>query len=604
VRARAAAAAAGWGLRAYQGTAVLLALSGAVTLVAVVPIAALVRAGGAGDLAPRLLLAPPRLPLAEPGWAMARAAGSLQAEAVAVLFQALVGTAAAAFAVGALGMLLVFAARAAERTGEMTLRRAVGASARALLAAALLEGGTVAAAAVMAGFAAGLAGGAVAARAWPGTLAAGTWLPALAAAGTAAVVILSGALLAVAFAPRRRLTEVAARPLGLTVAAAQLGLALVILTAGALLARHAASPPGPWGHAPGGGAVLMGSSAEAEPGARSARFAALLERLRSGADFDSVSLTSTGAVVGLGTVAIVTTECGVCRYGGLFVPQHWVVATHQLVSADSFQALGVRVMAGRGITDADGWGAPRVAVVSRTLALRHFQDGQAIGRRLLLGNDPRVWHTVVGVVDVPPVAGLGGALLPSYTVYASVLQHPARNVELLLRPRPTRTVGDAVLATVARAMDAGPVARMSEAALLAAQRAPVLWFGRLLAVEGWLTLSLAVMSTVVQMRLWVRSLAPELGLRRAVGASRRHIVGLVLGRAGAVGLTGVMIGLALGPAVWSALGTIVQGLPAWEPGLVLRYAALLVATTTVAALVPALGASGTAPAGLLADPGS
>jgi hypothetical protein len=573
------------------------------TLAAALPIAALVRAGGAAALAPRLLLGPPRLPLAEPGWAMARAPGSLQAEAVGLLFQALVGTAAAAFAVGALGVLLVFAARAAERSGEMALRRAVGASARALFASALLEGGMVAAGAVTVGSAAGLAAGAVAARAWPGALAAGTPLPALAAAGAAVVVILTGALLALAFAPRRRLTDVAPRPLGLTVATTQLGLALVILTAGALLVRHAASLA-PGARAPRGGAVFLGSSAEAGAGARSARFAALLERLRSGADFDTVSLTSTGAVVGLGTVAIVTTECGVCPYGGLMVPQHSVVATHQLVSADSFQALGVHLVAGRGITDADGWDTPRVAVVSRALALRHFQDGRAIGRRLLLGDDPRAWHTVVGVVDDPPVAGLGGALLPSYTVYASVLQHPARNVELLLRPRAARTVSGAVLATVAGTMNAGPVARMSEAALLEAQRAPVVWFGRLFATEGWLTLFLAVMGTVVQMRLWVRSLGPELGLRRAVGAGRGRIVGLILVRAAAVGLTGVVIGLAFGPAVWSALGTIVRDLPAWDPALVLRCAALLVATTTVAALVPAWRASRAAPAGLLADSGT
>ena len=330
----------------------------------------------------------------------------------------------------------------------------------------------------------------------------------------------------------------------------------------------------------------------------------MLKRLRAGAEFDTVTLTSSGALVGLGTVGIVTTDCGLCPSGGLLVPQHSVPATHQLVSADSFQALGVHLVAGRGITDADGWKAARVAVVSRALALRHFQNGEAIGRRLLLGDDPRVWHTVVGVVDDPPIVGLGGALLPPFTVYASVLQHPPRNVEILLRPRAGRALAPAAASAVSRALGATAVDEMSEARMLAAQRAPIAWFGRFFAVEGWLTLLLAAVGTLVQMRLWVRSLAPELGVRRALGARRWRVIGVVLGRAAVVGFAGLGVALVLGPPVWGALGTIVRGLPAWEPAIVARYAALLLATTTIGALIPAWHAVRTAPAGLLASSGA
>jgi len=102
--------------------------------------------------------------------------------------------------------------------------------------------------------------------------------------------------------------------------------------------------------------------------------------------------------------------------------------------------------------------------------------------------------------------------------------------------------------------------------------------------------------------LWVVSLAPELGLRRAVGAGAGRVMALVLGRAALVGVGGVAVGLVLGPAVWSALGTIVRGLPAWDTVVVARFAVLLVATTLVGALVPAWRAVRTAPATLLAEP--
>ena len=75
---------------------------------------------------------------------------------------------------------------------------------------------------------------------------------------------------------------------------------------------------------------------------------------------------------------------------------------------------------------------------------------------MLLGDDERTWHTVVGIVDDPPTRALGSALLPPFTVYASVLQHPPMNVELLVRRRAGRRSGPDVRATLAGRL--GPAA--------------------------------------------------------------------------------------------------------------------------------------------------
>lgn len=63
-----------------------------------------------------------------------------------------------------------------------------------------------------------------------------------------------------------------------------------------------------------------------------------------------------------------------------------------------------------------------------------------------------------------------------------------------------------------------------------------------------------------------------------------------------------MVGVMLGPAVWSALGTVVRGLPTWDIALLARMALLLVAVTTLGALVPTWRAARAAPATLLAAP--
>jgi putative ABC transport system permease protein len=594
---------AAWGLRAYRGTAALLVMMGATGLAAALSVTLLARVGG-GVLEPRLVLSRASGAVVDPTWVLARSPAALQADAVRLLFQALAGAAGAALAVSVLGIVLLFAARASERVAEITLRRAVGATRRTLALAALLEGGAVAIGALVTGGLAGLVLTRVAASAWPGELApAVDAVPSLVAAAIAAIAVLAGAMLALVFAPRRRLTDAAPRPVSLLVPTLQLGLALVTLTASTLVTRHATDARREGGMPVPGGEIYSGGVAAADPAVRSARYAALLEALRSGAAYDTVSLTGDGAAIGLGTLSVVTTDCGLCPSGGIFVPWHSVAATHQVVSADTFQSLGIHLLAGRGITDADRWNAPRVAVVSWSLARRHFQNGDAIGRRLLFGDDPRTWHTVVGIVEDPRPIGLGGALLPPFAVYASVLQHPAPAIELMLRPRAGGPAGRPLEPEVARLLDAGGgVAHMSEASLLAAQLAPVAWFGRLFAAEGWAMLVGALIATLVQMRLWVVSLAPELGLRRAVGAGAGRVMALVLGRAALVGVGGVAVGLVLGPAVWSGFGTIVRGLPAWDTVVVARFAVLLVATTLAGAMVPAWRAVRTPPATLLAEP--
>jgi putative ABC transport system permease protein len=598
-----ARATAAWGLRAYRGSAVLLVMMGATALAAALAVTLLARVGG-GALEPGLVLSRAGGAVVDPTWVIARSPAALQGDAVRLLFQALAGAAGAALTVGALGIVLLFAARASERVAEITLRRAVGATRRTLALAALLEGGAVATGALVAGGLAGLVLARLAADAWPGGLApAVDAVPSLVAAAIAAIAVFAGAMLALVFAPRWRLTDAAPRPVSLLVPTLQLGLALVTLTASTLVTRHATDPRRDGGTHALDGEIYFGGVAAADPAARSARYAAVLESLRTGAAYDTVSLTGDGAAIGLGTLSVVTTDCGLCPSGGLLVPWHSVAAMHQVVSADTFQSLGIHLLAGRGITDADGWNAPRVAVVSRSLARRHFQNGDAIGRRLLFGDDPRTWHTVVGIVEDPRPSGLGGALLPPFAVYASVLQHPAPAIELLLRPRSGGRAGRLLEPEVTRLLDAaGGVAYVSEASLLAAQLAPVAWFGRLFAAEGWAMLVGALVATLVQMRLWVASLAPELGLRRAVGAGAGQVMALVLGRAALVGVGGVVVGLVLGPAVWSGLGTIVRGLPAWDTGVVARFAVLLVATALVGALVPAWRAVRTTPATLLAEP--
>ena len=69
------------------------------------------------------------------------------------------------------------------------------------------------------------------------------------------------------------------------------------------------------------------------------------------------------------------------------------------------------------------------------------------------------------------------------------------------------------------------------------------------------------------------------------------------GRAALVGLAGVGVGLWVGPALWNALGGALGDLPAWNPGILARYAVLLVFAAMAGAAPPAWRASGALPRG-------
>ena len=221
-------------------------------------------------------------------------------------------------------------------------------------------------------------------------------------------------------------------PLGFP--AFQLAISLMLVMGSALLIGKARDQATAETGARPNGIVVQFDSGLTEHSDRSAVYARLLERLRRTGTRDEVSLTAPGGLLGLGTIDNVTTHCGQCVSGGIFVPYHHTQAVHLFVSPDSFAARGAKLVAGRALTDADTWGGKRVAVVNRHLALRHFESGDAVGREMWLGSDlRREPYEVVGIVEDSGSDVLGGALQPRKAVYLSVLQLPPREADLLIR---------------------------------------------------------------------------------------------------------------------------------------------------------------------------
>jgi hypothetical protein len=588
------------GLRMYWRTALMVVMTGAVSLTVLVPLASGPRkVVESGD---RTLLAGRDLGIQ---WGVfAESPMVTQHRATALLFQLLVGTAFAVLATAGLTILTLSAARGATRESEVAVRRAVGASRGGLLASALLEATLLSTVAMVIGIGSGFLGGRLARSGWPAMVSAGGMPIVLIGSLAVGGAIILGAIFPLVFARNRRVVVAEGRPLQLFVPALQLGISLTVLTASALVAHHASSLMDRGiGHG-GDGQVFQIGAPLFSPAVRAHRYAELLGRLAENSPGQIVSLTSPGALVGLGMTDMATTDCGRCYQDGIYVGHHAVSTTHLFVSADSFRALGVRLIAGRGIADGDTWDSKRVAVVNTRLAEEHFQNGQPIGRDIRIGREADDWYTVVGIVEDPPRVGLGTALEPPYSVYLSILQDPAPRADLLIRsgsPAANSRVTGAIEGTIGT--PSRDITVTSESGILAAEGAPLNWFGRWFGLEGWVALLIAALGTFAVMRLWVLSLLPELGVRRAVGARRRHLFAFILFRAMGVAIAGVAIGLWFGPALWESLTGIVAGLPQWDSSLLACYAGLLIITTVAGALVPAIRAAQAPPATLVESTG-
>ena len=510
-----------------------------------------------------------------------------QSAAIRSLLDVLLAIAWVATILAMVTLLVRYRIEAARRGGEIGVRRAVGASRSDILVALLAEGSVTAMLALGAGAALGVLLLSLAGGYWPGTM---PGRPSL----TTTLLLLPAIVLLASLSPLRflrpgRLQSYEAGVVPLSLPRFQLAASLaIVMGSGILLSGRRQGEPEVQVQPGRGGLVIQIDSGVAGNVERAQAYASLLGRLRVLDPGATVSLTAPGGLVGLGTSDNVTTDCGMCVRGGIIIPYQHTRAVHLFVSPDSFVAGGAKLVSGRGLTDADRIGGTRVAVVNRHLALRYFQHGEAVGRKMWLGSDLRQEpYEVVGIVEDTPSGVLGSALQPRPAVYLSVLQLPPAEADLLIRtetPLNPAAIEAAIHDTIGSARVTGQLAEADYAEI---QSRPTFWFGAWFALAGVVVLLIGTAGTFSAVRLWVDSLAAELSLRRAVGASRVRIAGFVMIRALGIGAGGIVLGLFLYfVIVRGALTAVVRDLPTWNAGLFLALSALLGLIALIAAGIP------------------
>jgi predicted permease len=265
------------------------------------------------------------------------------------------------------------------------------------------------------------------------------------------------------------------------------------------------------------------------------------------------------------------------------------------VSPGYFETLGVPLQAGRAFDARDGASETRVAIVNDQIARRHFPGTSPIGRRLLAADD-QTPLTIVGVVGSVKQYGLRKDTPLEY--FVPFAQLPQGSVHLVLR-------SDLEVATLAAELrrvvaDLDPALPVPE--LLALESA----LSESVAHERFYALAMGAFATlaVVLVALGLYGLIEfaveqrrrELGIRMALGARRSAVFRGVVVRGVALGVGGILLGLAAALLLTRALGGLLFGVGPTDPIAFAGAALLVLAITGAASSLPARRATRVDPA--------
>jgi predicted permease len=268
-------------------------------------------------------------------------------------------------------------------------------------------------------------------------------------------------------------------------------------------------------------------------------------------------------------------------------------ARFHAASPGYFEAVGMAVEMGRAMTDRDTADAPKVVVVNRAFARKYLAGGPVLDR--VVGLWDATW-TIVGVVSDVKDQPADAEAVPAF--WWPVAQNPFRSVTLVVRTAtddPLAIVPD-LRRALARLDPQLPLAEVrtleTVAANANAQRRFLLAVTLLFAIVA---LSLASLGAYGVLSWTVRQRTRELGIRMALGADRATVLRLVLAQGVWLAVAGLGAGLLVALMAGQAFARLLYGLSPHDGTTFAGAGAVMLTTSALATLGPALAATRTSP---------
>lgn len=278
-------------------------------------------------------------------------------------------------------------------------------------------------------------------------------------------------------------------------------------------------------------------------------------------------------------------------------------ADFQIVSPSYFETLDLPVVAGRAFDDRDARDGVPVCIVNEAFVRRHLQGRSAIGMRIAFPSASAqakpVVREIVGVAR--QVKGRPDEAEDFFQIYVPLAQSLRDDIYLLVRPASGSAEGLArsVRAAIGRVdreqlVSVRSVMTLEDVASGATARHR--FRAVLVMAFAGLALLLAMVGVFGILAYAVQQRVRDIGVRRALGATTRDVIGLVLGGVARVIAAGAVIGLVLSAVLGRLIATLLFGVEPLDPLTFVSVTVLLALAAGIAAVGPAWRASRIDPA--------
>jgi putative ABC transport system permease protein len=268
-------------------------------------------------------------------------------------------------------------------------------------------------------------------------------------------------------------------------------------------------------------------------------------------------------------------------------------ANHRQVTANYLQTMNIALRQGRYFIDYDNENSMPVAIINETMAREYWPGQNAVGRRFKLGDpaDDTPWFQIVGVVADVRQMGLDEPVKAEmyfpYQQQKDYNFYAPRDLAIRTSGGTSNLVGSVreIIREVDPDQPISNIATMSE--VLGDEAAPRRMGMIMLAAFAGLALLLASLGIYGVLAYFVNQHTNEIGVRMALGATQRNILGLVLKKGMGLTLLGVGIGLAASFALTRLMSSLLFGVKASDPLTFVAVPLLLAAVALLACLIPA-----------------
>jgi predicted permease len=257
------------------------------------------------------------------------------------------------------------------------------------------------------------------------------------------------------------------------------------------------------------------------------------------------------------------------------------------VGPDFFHVLGIPIVAGRDITDADTTGSQKVAVINETFAKRYLPHQNPLGHRIG-GMKPENQRIVIGVVKDSKYTSVDESPMPmAWYPYMQTSGIGSMHVEVHTFGNPIPVLSS--VRGVLQGIDPNlPLQRpLTQQAQFEESYSGQRLFARLASFFGGLAAILVAIGLYGTLSYRINRRTIEIGVRLALGAQRRSILWMVLRQS--LWLTAIGIGLGLPLAFFSArlLQSMLFGLSPYDPLTFIAALAGVILVAVAATLIPA-----------------